>query len=145
VVALEDEEETEFFQERIKRISIFLTIFDVHINRIPCNGTVTFFKYIPGMFKAALKEEASQKNEQTMIGIVNGKRKVLFKQIAGVLARRIVCTVKEGQTVEQGERCGLIKFGSRVDVLVPANTEILVRNKQKVRAGITVLGRFTND
>ncbi len=145
VVALEDEDETEFFQERIKRISIFLTVFDVHINRIPCSGTVAFFKYIPGMFKAALKEEASHKNEQTAIGIVNGKRKVLFKQIAGVLARRIVCTVKEGQIVEQGERCGLIKFGSRVDVLVPANTEIFIHKKQKVQGGITILGRFAHD
>ncbi len=145
VVAIEEEEESEFFQAKIRRISVFLTVFDVHINRYPCSGRIAFFKYLPGQFKAALKEEASTKNEQTVIGIENGTRKVLFKQIAGLIARRIVYTAELGKSVNQGERCGLIKFGSRVDVLVPLNTEVCIKLKQKVRGGISVLGRYTDE
>ncbi len=145
VVAIEEEEESEFFQAKIRRISVFLTVFDVHINRYPCSGRIVFFKYLPGQFKAALKEEASTINEQTIIGIENGTRKVLFKQIAGLIARRIVCTAEVGKSVNQGERCGLIKFGSRVDVLVPLNTEVCIKLRQKVRGGISVLGRYTDE
>ena len=145
IVAVEDENETGFFNAKVKRVSIFLTVFDVHINRIPIGGTVEFLRYITGSFKAAFMEEASQKNEQTAIGIACDGRRILFKQIAGVIARRIVCTVKEGQTVTRGERCGMIKFGSRVDVLMPLNTLLLIKKGQKVYGGITVIGRFTHE
>jgi phosphatidylserine decarboxylase len=145
VVAIVEEEEPDYFQTKIKRVSIFLSVFDVHINRIPINGSVEYYRYSPGAFKVAYKDEASADNEQTVIGISNGSGKVLFKQIAGLVARRIVCTLKEGQLVTAGERFGLIKFGSRVDVCVPVDTEILVSTGQKVTGGITVVGRFTND
>lgn len=145
VVAIEEEEEPDFFKAKVKRVSIFLSVFDVHINRIPITGTVEFYRYFSGLFKAAFKADASRKNEQAAIGITKGSRKVLFKQIAGVLARRIVCTVKEGQTVKQGERCGMIKFGSRVDVLMPLDAEIMVTKRQKVYGGITCIGRFKHD
>ncbi|KPK90208.1 hypothetical protein AMJ80_08730 [bacterium SM23_31] len=145
IVAIEEEEEPDFFKTKVKRVSIFLSVFDVHINRIPVTGTVEFYRYLPGLFKAAFKPEASRKNEQTAIGITKRNRKVLFKQIAGILIRRIVCTVKEGQTVKQGERCGMIKFGSRVDVLMPLDTEIMVTKRRKVYGGITCIGRFKNN
>lgn len=145
VIAIEEEEEPDFFKTKVKRVSIFLSVFDVHINRIPITGTVEFYRYFTGLFKAAFKADASRKNEQTAIGITKGSRKVLFKQIAGMIARRIVCTVKEGQTVKRGERCGMIKFGSRVDVLMPLDAEIMVTKRQKVYGGITCIGRFKHE
>ncbi|MFC1513567.1 phosphatidylserine decarboxylase family protein [candidate division KSB1 bacterium] len=141
VVAVEDDEH-EFFGSKTKRISIFLSVFDVHINRIPISGKIEYLKYSAGSFLAAFKEEASEKNEQTAIGISSNNRKVLFKQIAGLIARRIVCDLKEDQIVERGSRCGMIKFSSRVDVFVPIDTEILVKKRQKVYGGKTSLGRF---
>ena len=145
VIAIEEEKEPDFFKANVKRISIFLSVFDVHINRIPITGTVEFYRYFTGLFKAAFKADASRKNEQTAIGITKGNRKVLFKQVAGMIARRIVCTVKEGQTVKCGERCGMIKFGSRVDVLMPLDAEIMVTKRQKVYGGITCIGRFKHN
>ena len=145
VVAIEEEEEPDYFKSKVMRVSIFLSVFDVHINRVPLNGTVEYYKYSPGTFKAAYKEEASAQNEQTVIGISNGAGKVLFKQIAGFLARRIVCSLREGQKVTQGERFGMIKFGSRVDVCMPVGTEILVSKGQKVFGGLTPVGRLKND
>ena len=145
VVAIVEEEEIEFFKSRVQRISIFLSIIDVHVNRIPLSGTVDFYRYSKGSFKAAFKEDASQVNEQTIIGISNGKRKVLFKQIAGFVARRIVCSLDAGQTVSKGERFGMIKFGSRVDVFLPVEAEVLITRGQKVYGGVTPVGRFKND
>ena len=142
VVAIVEEEEPNFFKTKVKRISIFLSIFDVHVNRIPLSGRVDYFRYHSGSFKAAFKKEASLHNEQTLIGITDGSRKILFKQIAGFVARRIVCTIKEGQNVLCGERCGMIKFGSRVDVIMPMDAEILITKGQKVYGAMTIIGRF---
>jgi len=148
VVSIVEEEENEFFRQRVRRVSVFLSVFDVHINRIPIDGNVTYLKYRPGSFKAAFKEEASAVNEQTVIGITDHEkadRKVLFKQIAGVLARRIVFQLGEGQTVRRGDRFGLIRFGSRVDIYLPPGAELLVEKGRKVKGGFTKIGRFRNE
>ena len=122
------------------RISIFLSIFDVHINRIPISGKVSYYNYNPGAFLPAYREKASLLNEQTSIGITNGVHKVLVRQIAGLLARRIVCTIREGEDVLQGSRFGLIKFGSRVDLFLPPGVHLQIEKGQKVKGGETVIG-----
>lgn len=125
------------------KVSIFLSIFDVHINRIPCAGSVDYVKYIPGKFFKAFLDKASDENEHTEIGITttSGQRLVV-KQIAGLIARRIVCNLKEGDEVTTGERFGLIKFGSRTELFVPINSEILVAEGDHVKGGATVIGRL---
>jgi len=145
VVAIIQERDEDFFQDNVTRISIFLSVFDVHVNRIPFSGTVSYIRYAPGSFLAAFKEEASKQNEHTIIGIMRGSVKVAMKQIAGVIARRVVCTVEEGQAVIAGERCGIIKFGSRADVLLPFSAEILVTTGQQVYGGLTIIGRIHNE
>ena len=121
------------------RLSIFLNVFDVHVNRAPVAGTVTVVEYREGEFLNAMKPESVLHNEQTLIVIDAGGYAVSFKQIAGLLARRIVCNVKVGDRVERGQRVGLIKFGSRVDVLLPAEAELKVKPGVRVRGGSTVL------
>lgn len=121
------------------RLSIFLNVFDVHVNRAPVAGTVTVVEYREGEFLNAMKPESVLHNEQTLVVIDAGAYTVSFKQIAGLLARRIVCNVKVGDRVERGQRVGLIKFGSRVDVLLPAEAELKVKTGVRVRGGATVL------
>lgn len=121
------------------RLSIFLNVFDVHVNRAPVSGTVTVVEYREGEFLNAMKPESVLHNEQTLIVIDAGGYTVSFKQIAGLLARRIVCNVKVGDRVERGQRVGLIKFGSRVDVLLPAEAELKVKTGVRVRGGSSVL------
>lgn len=146
VVAIVEEEENYFIHGQAKRISIFLSVFDVHVNRIPIGGKVDFLKYKPGSFKAAFKEDASSMNEQSIIGITSlSGKKILFKQIAGLIARRIIFRLQENQLVTRGDRFGLIRFGSRVDVLAPLDVEILVKKGQKVYGGKTIIGRISND
>ena len=122
-------------------ISIFLSVFNVHVNRAPVAGTVSQVRYIPGKFMGAFYEKASTENERNSITIrrQDGSQ-VTFVQIAGLIARRIVCWKKEGETLSAGERIGLIKFGSRVDVIFPPGSRIEVRMGQKVRAGETIIG-----
>jgi len=128
-----------------QRISIFLNVFDVHVNRTPIPGRVTDVRYQEGQFLVASKEEASHSNEQNTIvveGIVGGETtRVAFKQIAGLIARRIVCYKKTGDTLAAGERVGLIKFGSRVDVQLGPEWEIVVKVGQRVSAGSSVIAR----
>lgn len=145
VVEIIEEYEADFFDKKITRISIFMNVFDVHVNRIPISGTVSHFKYKKGSFKNAYQSAASEVNEQTIIGITNGKRKLLFKQIAGLIARRIVCHVREAQYVQIGERFGLIKFGSRIDLLLPDDVEIKVKLNQKVKSGQSIIGVFRDE
>ncbi|MCP4725934.1 MAG: phosphatidylserine decarboxylase family protein [bacterium] len=145
VVSIVDEQDNDYFKGQVKRISIFLSVFDVHVNRVPIDGEVDMFKYSKGQFKAAFKEDASEKNEQTVIGIVKDNRKVVFKQIAGLIARRIICYLEEGQTVKKGDRCGLIRFGSRVDVIVSPDVEILVKKGQRVKGGKSIIGKFNDE
>ena len=123
------------------QVSTFLSIFDVHVNRVPASGEVEYVNYHSGKFMAAYHDKASLENEQTEIGmIVNSGRRIAFKQIAGLIARRIVCRLSEGDTVTAGGRFGMIKFGSRVDLLVPADSRITVQVGDHVRGGETVMG-----
>ena len=125
------------------RLSIFLNVFDVHVNRSPIAGVVRLAEMRKGQFMNAMKQESATHNEQTLVLIDGGGYEVGFKQIAGLLARRIVCTVKAGDRVERGQRVGLIKFGSRVDVLLPADAELRVKPGMRVRGGSTVLATRT--
>jgi phosphatidylserine decarboxylase len=121
------------------RISIFLNVFDVHVNRVPISGTVTVVDYRAGGFMNAMNPESVLTNEQTMVVIDGGGYQVAFKQIAGLLARRIVCNLKPGDKVVRGQRMGLIKFGSRCDVLIPAESQLKVQVGSRVRGGASVL------
>ncbi len=137
------EKEEEYFHKEVQRISIFLSVFNVHVNRSPMSGRVDYFTYRTGKFLAAFKPEASAENEQTVIGLVDEHgHKILFKQIAGLIARRIVCRLREGKTVQAGQRIGMIRFGSRMDVFLPLDARVLVKKGQRVTAGETVLATF---
>jgi len=122
-----------------RRISIFLSLWDVHINRARYGGVVRSVVYTPGEFLAAYRQEASLVNEANTVTIADHGREFIVKQIAGVLARRIVCRVRPGETLEKGQRYGLIRFGSRTDLLLPATAEIAVQVGDVVRGGETVL------
>ncbi|MBI1747909.1 MAG: phosphatidylserine decarboxylase family protein [Acidobacteria bacterium] len=124
------------------QIAIFLSPLDVHINRSPIAGRVESSEYKPGKFMAAFKPSASIENEQNVITINNGQYKVVVKQIAGVLARRIVCWKRSGDTVAQGERIGLIKFGSRVEMLLPATVEVAVQVGDRIKGGSSIIGKY---
>lgn len=124
-------------------ISIFLSPLDVHINRSPIPGRITDVVYTPGKFLMATNEKASLVNEQNILTIQGEKVTVVCKQIAGILARRVVCWKRKGDKVNLGERFGLIKFSSRTDVILPANVSITVSEGDRVRGGITVIGRIS--
>jgi len=131
--------------ENLIQISIFLSPLNVHVNRIPASGKITYFKYIPGKFVAAFEDIASEKNERTEIGIETYDGfKIFFKQIAGFVARRIVCPVEIGDYVEAGERFGMIKFGSRMDLIFQNNCMIHVKEGDKVIAGVTKIVTLKN-
>lgn len=125
----------------LTRISIFLNIFDVHVNRTPIPGKITSVSYHKGQFLVASKEEASSQNEQNTITVEGGGTRVVFKQIAGLIARRIVFTKKVGDTLAPGERIGMIKFGSRVDVELGPEWEIVVKPGMRVSCGSSVIAR----
>ena len=122
------------------RVSIFLSVFDVHVNRVPISGKVTLMEYREGQFLNAMSPESAILNEQTLIVIEDGTNSVSFKQIAGLLARRIICDLKTGDIVQRGQRMGMIKFGSRVDVLMPADVELRVKPGDRVQGGTSILG-----
>jgi phosphatidylserine decarboxylase len=126
------------------RISIFLSIFNVHINRAPVDGIIESTQYSPGKFKPAFDSSASAENEQNVLVIDHGSYKISVSQIAGILARRIVCWKKTGESVQKGERFGLIKFGSRVDLTLPVNVIPSVKMGDRVKGGSTVMGRAIN-
>jgi phosphatidylserine decarboxylase len=126
------------------KISIFLSPLDVHVNRAPIEGTVEDVQYRRGKFFAAYKDQASEANERNALRIADSKGRILnVVQIAGVLARRIVCYVRKGDTLEQGERLGMIMFGSRVDLFLPEGSQIKVVDRQRVKGGETIIGRFS--
>ncbi|MDP1725364.1 MAG: phosphatidylserine decarboxylase family protein [Bacteroidota bacterium] len=143
VVVIEEVEETEFFKDKRIQVSVFMSPFNVHVNRNPIAGIVKFFKYHPGKYLVAWHPKSSTENERTTIVIEksNGTQ-VLFRQIAGAMARRIVWYVKEGQSVKQGGEMGFIKFGSRVDIFLPLNTKIKVELNQVVKGGKSVIAEF---
>ena len=124
------------------RISIFLSVFNVHITRTPIEGVIERVTYRPGRFKAAFRKEASAENEQNILVIANSRCRMQFNQIAGVLARRVVCWKREGEPVAKGERIGLIKFGSRVDVCLPEGVQPTVTLGSRVEGGSSIIGRF---
>jgi phosphatidylserine decarboxylase len=125
-----------------KRISVFLAIWNVHVNRAPASGTITAMEYRPGKFLAAMLERASVENEQNVFTLKTEAGDMVFKQIAGLIARRVVSWKKRGDSVVRGERIGLVRFGSRVDVWLPKEAEILVRVGENVKGGSSVLARW---
>jgi phosphatidylserine decarboxylase len=126
----------------VTKLSIFLSIFNVHVNRSPIAGRIEAIDYRRGKFKAAFNHAASVENERNVVMVAQGDLKLVFTQIAGMIARRIVCWKKVGDTVARGELVGLIRFGSRVDILFPAGTEATVTPGTRVRGGSSVIGRI---
>jgi phosphatidylserine decarboxylase len=143
VVMITEVDEPGFLHGRATRISIFMNVFNVHVNRYPISGVVRFVHYNPGKFLNAATEKSSLENEQMSVGVESDGTRVLVRQIAGLVARRIVNYSREGETVTQGERMGLIRFGSRVDVFVPTTSTVLVKNGDLTVAGTTIIARLT--
>ncbi len=143
VVVIEETQETEFLKDKRIQVSIFMSPFNVHVNRYPVSGQVVYSRYHPGLYLVAWHPKSSTENERTTVVIENGaKTQILLRQIAGALARRIVCYPTEGLMVKQGEELGFIKFGSRVDIFLPLNAKIKVGMNQKVRGGETIIAEF---
>jgi phosphatidylserine decarboxylase len=126
-----------------QQVSVFLSVVDVHVNRAPYRGEITEYSYQPGSFLAAYRKESAHRNERSELWVRDGDRTVVFRQIVGVLARRIVTRVGVGAQVATGERVGLMKFGSRMDVFVPRGCTVTVTQGQRVRGGETVIARWT--
>lgn len=137
-------QENDFFNTQVSRVSIFLSLFNVHINRAPISGKVNFFRYVRGSFLPAFRKDASTENEQTVIGVIDKEdRKVMFTQIAGVVARRIECMLREGYQTNAGDRIGMIRYGSRVDVyFLDESVELRVKLGDKVKGGESIIGVF---
>ena len=144
VVVIEEIEETEFFHDRRIQLSIFMSPLNVHAQWFPIPGIVRYFKYHPGKYLVAWHPKSSTENERTTIVIESDTGKqVMFRQIAGAVARRIVCYAKEGDTAKQGENCGFIKFGSRIDVIVPIDATIRVNMEDKTVGSETILAELS--
>lgn len=143
VVVIEEVEETEYLNKKCRQISIFMSPFNVHINRFPISGVVKYAKYHPGKYLVAWHPKSSTENERTTVVIEhkNGTP-ILFRQIAGALARRIVYYCKENDVAQQASEMGFIKFGSRVDVFIPSDAKVKVKLDQKVQGGVTILAEF---
>jgi len=142
VVLIQEVDEPTFMGGRTTRVSIFMNVFNVHVNRYPVSGTVRYVKYNPGKFLNAAVEKSSTENEQSSVGIETPNGRVLVRQIAGLIARRIVTYSKEGEQVEQAQRMGLIRFGSRVDVFLPAGATVRVKIGEMTIAGSTVISEM---
>jgi phosphatidylserine decarboxylase len=143
VIRIETVDGQELIPGSLKKISIFMNVFNVHVNRIPYDGAVSAIRYRPGRFLSADLDKASEQNERTSVLLKTWDgREILTVQIAGLVARRIVCWLKEGMAVRAGERFGLIRFGSRLEVFLPDDATVLVRLGDKVRAGQTPIGRM---
>ena len=142
VVSVVTQDEPSFVGGRTNRVSIFMNVFNVHVNRYPASGTIGYRQYIAGRFGHAGSEKASLDNEQSTVGLATAHGKLLVRQIAGLIARRIVTDHEVGAEVHQGDRMGLIRFGSRVDIFVPVNARILVQAGQKTKAGVTTVAQW---
>ncbi len=142
VVSVREIHEPDFLGGAARRISIFMNVFDVHVNRYPADGAVAFRRYVAGRFVNAAGEKASLENEQCSIGLETARGRVLVRQIAGLVARRIVTDHQPGHAARQGERMGLIRFGSRVDVFLPLDAVPAVREGERTRAGQTVIAEW---
>ena len=143
VVSVIPIDEPGFLRGPAYRVSIFMSVFDVHVNRYPSRGRVALRSYVPGTFGHAMAEKASETNEQSTVGLDTPRGRILVRQIAGAIARRIVTDHAQGALVAQGERMGLIRFGSRVDVFVPAGAVVAVRQGERTRTAQTVIARWT--
>jgi phosphatidylserine decarboxylase len=142
VVEIVDEFEKAYINGKSTRISIFLSPIDVHVNRTPVSGNVEYYNYFPGDYLVAYHPKSSELNEHSKIGVNTSHGKVVFKQIVGVLARRIVCTVKVGDKLIAGDKIGMMKFGSRMDIYVPLGTEFYAKVGDRVIAGETILAKM---
>jgi phosphatidylserine decarboxylase len=142
VVMISEVDEPTFIHGRAMRVSIFMNVFSVHVNRYPISGTVRHVHYAPGKFLNAVSEESSLSNEMRSVGIESGSNRVLVRQIAGLIARRIITYSREGDRAVQGERFGIIRFGSRVDVFIPTGSRMRVQLGQQTTAGSTVLAEL---
>lgn len=143
VVSIVDMEEPSFLQGKARRVAIFMNVFNVHVNRYPADGIVAYRHYNPGRFLNAADEKASLENEQSSIGLDTPNGRLLVRQIAGLIARRIVTDHDRGAIVHQGDRLGLIRFGSRVDLFLPLAATVRVRVGEKTTAGTTVVAEWT--
>ena len=143
VVVIEETEETEYFKSKRIQVSIFMSPVNVHVNRMPVSGAISFFKYHPGKYLVAWHPKSSTENERTtVVAKMKNGTEILFRQIAGALARRIKCYVKEGQLLEQGDEFGFIKFGSRVDIFLPLNAKVNVKIGDKTTGGKTIVAEL---
>jgi len=143
VVVIEETEEQEYFNARRKQISIFMSPVNVHVNRSPVSGVISFFKYHPGKYLVAWHPKSSLENERTTVAVkMQDGAEVLFRQIAGALARRIKWYIKEGQSIEQGQEFGFIKFGSRVDIFLPLDAKITVKVGDVTKGGRTIIAEL---
>lgn len=142
IVAIEETDENEFFNDKRLQVSIFMSPLNVHVNLFPITGTVSYYKYHPGEYLVAWHPKASSANERSSVVVENGSHAVLVRQIAGVLARRIVCYARPGEKVDQGQELGFIKFGSRVDLFLPTDVKLNVQIGQKVSGKSSVIASF---
>jgi len=143
VVSIDEVDEPAFIRGRARRVAIFMNVFNVHVNRYPTDGKVAYREYRKGRFVNATLDKSSELNEKMTLGIDSPRGPVLIHQIAGLIARRIVTDHHPGHAVQQGQRLGLIRFGSRVELFLPANIRIDVQVGQRVKAGNTVIGEWT--
>ena len=139
VVVIEEVMEEEYFHDKRLQVSIFMSPFNVHVNRYPINGAISYYKYHPGKYLVAWHPKSSTENERTTVVVKNSKSEILFRQIAGALARRIVFYGKQNDVVEQGSQCGFIKFGSRVDLFFPVGTKLNIKLNDVVAGGESVI------
>jgi phosphatidylserine decarboxylase len=143
VVVIEETDETEYLKSKRIQISIFMSPLNVHVNRMPVSGVISFFKYHPGKYLVAWHPKSSTENERTtVVAKMKNGTEILFRQIAGALARRIKWYVKEGQNLEQGDEFGFIKFGSRVDIFLPLGTKVNVKIGDKTTGGKTIIAEL---
>jgi phosphatidylserine decarboxylase len=145
IIAIEEVFETEFLNRKCVKVSIFMSIWNIHVNRYPISGQVTYTKYHPGKYLIAHHPKSSELNEhQTIVIEKPNGTDVMIKQIAGTIARRIICYAKQGQHVEQGDDLGFIRFGSRVDIFIPLNASVLILMGELVKGNKTMIARFNN-
>ncbi len=142
VILIKDVYEKDYLKAESKEISIFMSLLNVHVNRSPCDGKVSLVKHSSGKFLVAHKDAASMENENTVMVLEGKDGKIVVRQVAGFLARRIVCRAEVGDKLRRGERYGMIKFGSRLDVYLPKNVKIKVKAGDKVKAGESILGQM---
>ena len=145
VVEVKQVHEPRFLQGEGLKIGIFMSLLDVHVNRVPVEGQVVLVEHVPGQFLQAFRPEASEVNEHNLVGLESRHGRVLVKQVAGIMARRVVCWVRPGQKVQAGDRLGVVKFGSRVDLYLPPGAAPAVQAGDRARGGVTVIARWKGE